>query len=253
VQRFLSAAILLVSAPAVYGWGSIGHRIVGRIAENHLTGNAAQAVAALIGPETLPQVAMWPDEIRSNPAWDHAAPWHYISIDDGETLATTARSEQGDVVEAMDRFVAILRDPLAVRQNRIEALKFLVHFVGDVHQPLHAGKRADRGGNTIKLTWFGRPTNLHTVWDTDIIDSEKLSFSEFAAFLDHPTAEQVSAWQAATRPDWVKESFDLRAAAYETGMGSLGFPYSFQHLPAIKTRLVQAGVRLAGLLNSIFP
>jgi hypothetical protein len=244
---------LLLSAPSsLFAWGSNGHRIVGRIAMNHLTDEAARAVECLLGPEGLDQVSTWPDEIRSDPSWKKADPWHFISIDDAETLETTARDPAGDVLEAIQRFTAVLRDPQATRESKQEALRFLVHFVGDIHQPLHVGRRADRGGNSIKVTLIGQETNLHSVWDSGMIDNEKLSFSEFAAFIDHPTLQELQTWQSAPPADWANESKALRDRVYQIGDGKLSYEYVYKNIPLVKRRLLQGGVRLAGLLNSIF-
>jgi hypothetical protein len=248
--------LLLIAPSSVLAWGANGHRIVGRIAANHLTPEATVAVTSLIGPEGLDQAATWADDIRNDPNWQpplkNPSPWHYISIDDGETLETTARVPNGDVLEAIGRFSAVLRNPRATRPAKHEALKFLVHFVGDVHQPLHVGRRADRGGNDVEVTLFGDKTNLHSVWDSGLIESEKLSFSELAAFIDHPTREELRTWQSSAPADWVRESKAARDGIYKIGDGKLGYQYAFDNMPLIKRRLLQAGVRLAGLLNSIF-
>jgi len=249
-------ALLLLAPVTALGWGPTGHRIVGRIAANHLTPEAALAVAALIGPETLDQVSTWADEIRSDPSWQPPAknpsPWHFISIDDQETLETTQRSTDGDVLEAIERFSAVLRNPQASRQEKQEALRFVVHFVGDVHQPLHVGRRADRGGNSIEVMFFAEKTNLHSVWDSGLIENEKLSFSEFASFIDHPTLEEIKTWQGSTYTDWVVESQGFRERVYKIGDGKLSFQYAYDNIPLIKRRLLQAGVRLAGVLNAVF-
>ena len=257
MKRALMIFVLLLIAPSsVLAWGANGHRVVGRIAANHLTAEAAVAVASLIGPESLDQVSTWGDDIRNDPNWQpplkNPSPWHYISIDDGETLETTARDANGDVLEAIGRFSAVLRDGKATRPAKQEALRFLVHFVGDVHQPLHVGRRADRGGNTVEVTLFGEKTNLHSVWDSGLIDHEQLSFSELAAFIDHPTLKEVRAWQSSAPAAWVRESKAVRDRIYKIGDGKLGYQYAFDHMPLIKQRLLQAGVRLAGLLNSLF-
>lgn len=252
LTQFGTVLLLLAMSSPVLAWGPNGHRIVGRIAMHHLSEEAARAVECLIGPEGLDQVSTWPDEIRSDPNWKKADPWHFISIDDAETLETTARNPDGDVLEAMQRFAAVLRDAQANRQAKQEALKFLVHFIGDVHQPLHVGRRADRGGNNVEVMWFAEKTNLHSVWDNHLVENEKLSFSDFAAFIDHPTQEEIRTWQNATFADWVKESKAVREQVYKIGDGKLGFQYAFDNMPLVKRRLVQAGVRLAGLLNSIF-
>jgi len=248
----LLMALLLAAPTAAFAWGSNGHRIVGRIAANHLTGEAARAVECLLGPESLAQVSTWPDEIRSDPDWKKADPWHFISIDDGETLETTERNPAGDVLEALQRFEAVLRDPQATPQAKREALKFLVHFVGDVHQPLHVGRRADLGGNKVEVLWFAAPSNLHSVWDSQIIENEKLSYSEFVEFIDHPTLEELKTWQGTTYADWARESKDLRERVYQIGDGKLSYGYVYEKIPVIKRRLLQAGVRLAGLLNNVF-
>ena len=257
MKRGLIVLMLLLIAPSsVLAWGANGHRVVGRIAANHLTAEAAVAVTSLLGVEGLDQAATWADDIRNDPNWQpplkNPSPWHYISIDDEETLETTARDPNGDVLEAIGRFSAVLRDPQATRPAKQEALRFVVHFVGDVHQPLHVGRRADRGGNTVEVTLFGEATNLHSVWDSGLIESERLSFSELAAFIDHPTLEELRAWQSAPPADWVRESKAARDRIYKIGDGKLGYQYAFDNLPLIKQRLLQAGVRLAGLLNSIF-
>jgi hypothetical protein len=253
MKRAFVAVLLLLAAPAsLLAWGPNGHRIVGRIAANHLTAEAAVAVASLIGPEGLDQASTWPDEIRSDPSWNRATPWHFFDIDDAETLETAVRDPAGDVLEAIGRFSAVLRDPQASRQAKQEALRFLVHFVGDVHQPLHVGRHADHGGNTIQVTWFGAPSNLHSVWDSGLIESEKLSFSELAAFIDHPTLEELRTWQSSAPADWAMESKALRDRVYDIGDGKLGYAYAFKNVPVVERRLLQAGVRLAGLLNSIF-
>jgi hypothetical protein len=246
-------ALLLAAPSSLFAWGSNGHRIVGRIAMNHLTDEAARAVECLLGPEGLDQVSTWPDEIRADPLnWKKADPWHFLSIDDAETLETTARNPAGDVLEAIQRFTAVLRDPQATRPAKQEALRFLVHFVGDIHQPLHVGRRADFGGNSIKVIWFKEESNLHTVWDSGMIDNEKLSFSEFAAFIDHPTLQELQTWQSAPPADWANESKALRDRVYQIGDGKLSYEYVYKNIPLVKRRLLQGGVRLAGLLNSIF-
>jgi hypothetical protein len=257
VKRASIVLVLLVIAPSsVLAWGPHGHRVVGRIAGNHLTDEARVAVTCLIGPEGMDQVSTWGDDIRNDPNWQPPAknpsPWHYISIDDDETLETTARDPNGDVLEAIERFAAVLRDPQATRPAKQEALRFVVHFVGDVHQPLHVGRRADRGGNSVEVTLFGARTNLHSVWDSGLIESEQLSFTELAAFIDRPTLEEVRTWQSSTPAEWVRESKAARDRVYKIGDGKLGYQYAFDNMPLIKRRLLQGGVRLGGLLNSIF-
>jgi hypothetical protein len=252
VRRFLFAIGFLACGPAL-AWGPVGHRTVGEIAEHHLTRRARAEVSRLIAPLTLADVSTWADEIRYLPEWKLADPWHYISIDDGETLQTTARNPKGDVLEAMERMERTLRDRAATPRERAEALKFLVHFIGDVHQPLHVGRRDDAGGNKVEVTFNGRPIDLHWVWDALIINDQGYSYSELARALDHPTPQQVRAWQASTFADWIGESQALRPLVYRLPENKkINYLYAYERWPAIQQRLLQAGVRLAGRLNAIF-
>lgn len=237
---------------AARAWGPTGHRVVARVAEHHLSEAAARGVAAILGSESLVQAATWPDEIRSDPAWDHAKPWHFVDLDDNESYETAPKSPDGDVVEAIGRFTKAIQDPQSTAQQKVEALRFLVHFVGDVHQPLHVGRRGDQGGNAVKVTWFGGNTNLHQVWDEKIIQDTQLSFSELAEMIDHPTDTEVNNWQSSGVLDWVKESTDVRARVYAIGDGKLGYLYAYVNEPLVRRRLLQAGVRLAAILNATF-
>lgn len=247
-------ALLLLPALA-FSWGKTGHRVVGQIAENHLSPKAASMVRELLGADSLAEVSNWADEIRSDPSWKRADPWHYVNIPDGQTYETMEKNPAGDVIVAMKRFEATLRNPAAPKEERVQALKFLVHMIGDIHQPLHAGKRDDLGGNRVSVHWFRsvEATNLHTVWDDLLIEQEKLSFTEWSRFLDHPTAAELKEWQAASSTVWMEESYKLRDRCYDFKPElPLSYDYVYKSMPIVKQRLLQAGVRLAGTLNAIF-
>ncbi len=242
----------LLSLPrGAAAWGPTGHRVVARIAEHHMAPETARAVEELIGPDSLVRVSTWADEIKSDPSWRRASPWHYVNVPPGGSLDTAKRSEKGDLLEAMDRFSAVLRDRQADPADRATALRFLVHLVGDAHQPLHSGYAEDRGGNDVLVTWFGDPTNLHSVWDSKLIDHEELSFSELAEMIDHPTPKQVADWQASTFRDWFEESRALLGDVYDLGDRRLGWDYAYQKTPIVERRLLQGGVRLAHLLDQL--
>ena len=256
----LFAALCLTTVTSALAWGQNGHRAVGEIAESHLTPWAAAQVQALLGSESLARASTWPDEIRSDDAWDSSHSWHYINFEDGQGLQDIERNPKGDVLEAMQRFAKVLTDDQASHADQVIALRFLVHFVGDIHQPLHAGRGSDQGGNEIPVIFYREPTNLHTVWDSGLLAKENLSFTELVRFIHHPTAQEVATWQDSTFEDWVNESRILRYQCYDFGPqdGPAGTPprlsweYSYQHLPLVHRRIVQAGVRLAGVLNKIY-
>lgn len=247
----LALAALLSTPDPAAAWGPTGHRVVGAIAQEHLTPAARQGVEQLLGRDSLAEVSTWADFIRSDPDWRRADDWHWVTLPEGVSYDESEKNPRGDVLEALQRFEATLRDPQAPLQDRQEALKFLVHMVGDLHQPLHVGTGDDRGGNQVLVTWFGEPSNLHTVWDSEIIDSEELSFTEWVAFLD-VSADERAAWQQGSYLDWAEESRALRGVVYDLGDRRLSWDYRFRALPVIEQRLRQGGVRLAHVLNRIY-
>ncbi|MXX04684.1 MAG: S1/P1 nuclease [Gemmatimonadetes bacterium] len=257
--RIAIASILLLcgSLPAA-AWGPNGHRIVGRIAENHLTDAAREGISELIGRASLAQVSTWADEIKSDPAWRHASPWHYVNAPPGQSIEKAHKSPSGDVIEAILRFERVLRDRGAGKKERVDALRFLVHFVGDIHQPLHAGYASDRGGNDVRVRWFGENTNLHTVWDEHLVEYQRLSFTEWVRFFGHAEPGEIEAWRRSTVWDWARESRSMLPAVYDHGDSRststpyLGYDYIFRHNDGVKKRLLQAGIRLSGMLNDVF-
>lgn len=257
-----SAAIavgLLLTLDGAAFWGANGHRIVGLIAERRLTEEALEGVREILGTESLARASTWADEIRSDSRWGFAAPWHYINIDDGQTFDSAPRDQDGDILQALGCFEQVLRDPAAARPDKRVAIRFLTHLVGDLHQPLHVGLSSDRGGNSVQVQFFGELTNLHSLWDSGLIEGERLSYSEFADFIDHPNPQAVARLQSGTFREWAQESFQLRSKAYHygdsnsnTNLPRLGYRYAFVNMPTVRMRLLQAGIRLAGVFNSIF-
>lgn len=252
-MRLLVAILALcaASSPAL-GWGPIGHRAVGQIAEERLSAKSRQAVRALLGDESLADASLWADEIRAEPQWQVSSPWHYVNIPDGQTYDRTRRDRDGDVIEALERFVAVLRYPPSSREDKIAALKFIAHFAGDIHQPLHVGRVSDRGGNEVRVSWFGEPSNLHRVWDSEVIERLLLSPKGLVAALESRPPKQVEAWRRDRPMIWAEESMALRPLVYDMRGTGLGRAYLRQAGPVVEERLLQAGVRLAALLDAVF-
>ena len=255
IARFLLAlsasAAAMMPAPA-FAWGKTGHRAVAAVADAHLSGLARAHIREIIGVESLDEAATWPDDMKSNPDpfWQKtASPWHYVTVGG---FAYDQPPPEGDAVTALNRFRAMLRDPAASKSERQLALRFIVHLVGDLHQPLHAGKPGDRGANDVKVTWFGRPTNLHAVWDSALVDDQQLSFTELAERLKrHTSNDDVIAWWVENPIVWIAESTQIRDRIYPDG-SELGYDYIYQHTPTVNLRLKQAGIRLAAYLNELF-
>ena len=247
-------AISAITSPA-RAWGPVGHRVTGAIADENLSGVARAHVKILLGTEDFAEAATWPDDMKSDPAdfWQKkASPWHYVTVREGGDYKGSDAPEEGDAMTALTRFTAMLRDPKAAIEDKRLALRFIVHIIGDLHQPLHAGGGNDRGGNDVKVTWFGRSTNLHSVWDSAIIEQRSLSYSELAGWLSRSiTPEQVIAWNDRSPSVWLRESIALRKTIYPTNP-DLSWDYAYQHRAELDDRLKHAGIRIAAYLNWVF-
>jgi len=268
-RLFLAAAagaVAFFPSPAL-AWGKTGHRVVAAIADTQLSGLARAHIREILGgAESLDEAANWPDEMRSNPEpfWQKTStPWHYVTLNG---IIYDHAPPQGDALEALNHYTATLRDRNASLSDKQTALRFIVHLVGDLHQPLHVGKCCDKGGNDVKVRWFGKDTNLHAVWDSQIVDEEQLSFTELAAKLErHTSNADVIAWWDVNPRDWISESGEIRNGLYppappKGAKGTKGAPavpelsygYVYKFTPVMERRLQQAGVRLAAYLNEIY-
>lgn len=235
-------------------WGQIGHRTTGHIATQLLTDRAASEVDRVLNGNSLAEASTWMDEMRSDPDFRYMSPWHYVTLPPGETYETVEKAEGGDVIWAINKVVTELKAGGLSAEQEANNLRVLVHLVGDIHQPLHVGNGTDRGGNDAQVTWFGDNSNLHRVWDSNMIDSKQLSFTELADFIDDQLDEEtVREWQSASVLDWAYESQALLDQVYDyPENGRLGYQYSFHNFDTVELRLLQAGVRLAGVINDIY-
>ena len=253
-----AAAAMCIHAPAA-AWGQLGHRVIGEIAAERVSGKTRAEIELILGEEDLAEASTWADEQRSNPAafWqDEAGPYHYVTVPKGQTYSDVGPPEEGDALSALTDFAATLRDPSATREDKALALRFIIHIVGDLHQPLHAGNGTDRGGNDQLVRWYGQVTNLHSVWDTQMLARQNLSYTEYTERLARKIdpAQTVEWWKASPQV-WVAESTALRDTIYPPSADetpSLGYAYQFQHIGTAERRLQQAGVRLAAYLEWVF-
>ncbi len=245
--------VALLGALQAVSWGLTGHRVVGLIAQKHLSSKAKKNLHRVLGHQSLAQNANWMDFVKSEPAYDYMKPWHYCTIPDGKTYAEAGTPSEGDIIWAINQFTGQLKsDTLTLEEERF-AVRVLIHLVGDIHQPLHVGNGLDKGGNDVKIKFFWQNSNLHRVWDSGIIDYEKLSFTEWARFLDHNDMGEIEQLQNSTPLDWANESKALRQSVYATGnANNLTYQYVHDHKAELERRLKEAGIRLAGLLNDIY-
>ncbi|WP_390915100.1 S1/P1 nuclease [Pseudosulfitobacter sp. SM2401] len=292
----LTMFAIALNTQTALAWGPNGHRITAQVAQANLDENAAQWVESIAKGESLALMATWPDFIRSLPKYDCFKPWHFLTVD-GRTVQEARKLPPApagtcdmaiyekhnlptNVVDAIEFLSAMLREDVidtapvnfeslnwAINDMQVSAyngtlqataLALLVHLVGDVHQPLHVGKAKDRGGNTITVDWFGAPLKLHEVWDEAMIDGEKLSYTEYAAFLEQRFGKTDIAGFGEGPVTWAEESVSYRADIYRFGTDSadnvprLGYEYVARQDELLKQRLYQGGKRLADILNKVF-
>jgi hypothetical protein len=254
-----TALVLVALVPSLcFAWGPDGHRIVATIATHYLTPEAKAGVQALLGDQTLADVACWADEVKDDPEYEWSIPLHYANVEPGAESFVLERDcpPEGCVVRAIIDYTKVLRSKEASTTEKTEALKFLVHFVADIHQPLHVSRARDRGGNDIAVEFFHDKTNLHWVWDSGLIRRMKKEWTQYAAdLLGTITPEQVADWSRKTNPvDWATESYRLALShAYAIPKdGVLDQEYLDRNIPVVEERLKMAGVRLAALLNDVF-
>lgn len=307
-------AVLSLPAPA-RAWGCKGHQVVALLAEKHLSPHAlAMAKKNLAegpidpnlsrfckedGADPLADASTWPDDIRS--LRPEASPWHYIDIPRGTKLREIEKfcdAKEGCVTRAITDDLAVLRSADAGPQKRADALRFLIHFVGDLHQPLHAVTNNDQGGNCVPVAFFevapqlrnpqteSYAPNLHGVWDTNILEKATMGMTvdQVASDLDQSFRGKMAGWQKspANVDAWARESYQL---AVKNVYGKLPVripvetqqliksctdgnhisirmlelkeqlvdPYQNMAVPIVRQRLAQAGVRLALLLNQLWP
>jgi S1/P1 Nuclease len=258
MRKFLIITYFSLCSLFLVSWGVLGHRAIGKIAENHLTTNSKQAIAYYLGNESLADVSNYADEIRSKEEYKYTAPWHYIDLPEGydyEHFSQAVRNMKDEnVYTALLKCENDLRDPSRSRDERSFALKFIVHLVGDVHQPMHVSRAEDKGGNSIKVTFNGQDANLHSLWDSRLIEHQNLSYEQLAAQYDHATAAQIRQWQSDNLMKWLFESYQISSQLYADARNNSNFDEAYYqaHLPVIQQRIEQAGIRLAGVLNGIF-
>lgn len=280
----VALAGLIMIPGEVAAWGQNGHRIVAEIAERRLTSDAALEASRILDGASLAEVSTWADEIRSNPRWKCADPFHYVTIPQGAQYGKKGIPEEGDAGAALVYFAEVLSSSTSGLEERRAALGFLVHLIGDLHQPLHVGLGCDRGGNQIQLSWFGEESNLHSVWDRKIIESRNLSFTEFTEFLERGEAETGRELQLNPLV-WMKEAQALAPQIYQCRLEDgcpcfcgdcrdgasafggcevidgcrlqvgaqvrLSWTYRALHSETVDRRLLMAGLRLAGVLNEV--
>ena len=258
IKLFTLSFFLIYLPVQTMAWGMLGHRIVGEIADCYLKGKTRREVKKILGNESLAMASNWADFVKSDSTFKYLDNWHYANFMDNldsQLLKTAMEKETGTNIYNRIRFLsAELKNRDLDPAKKQMYLRLLIHLVGDIHQPMHMGRQDDLGGNRIKLFWFNQPTNLHRLWDSDMIESMQLSYTEYAAAVNYPNRTELKTWLNDDLNAWAFESYELSRILYSSVKPEqkLSYRYNFDHIATLDRQLMKGGIRLAGLLNQVF-
>ncbi|MEJ7589458.1 MAG: S1/P1 nuclease [Ferruginibacter sp.] len=240
-------------------WGVEGHRVIGQVADSYLTKKTRKEIAKILGYESVAMASNWADFVKSDSSYNYLFNWHFINLKAGlsekELHAYLAMDTAVDAYTKINFLIKALKETGLPAEQKLLYLRLLIHLVGDIHQPMHTARPEDLGGNKIKVLWFGESKNLHQMWDDQLILFQQLSYTEYAAAINHTTSGEVNEWQHDSVSKWVLESYQLAEKIYseiKQPDQRLDYKYNFNYVSILNQRLLKGGVRLAGLLNEIF-
>ncbi len=244
---------LSLIATQSFAWGQLGHYLIGYMAEKQMKKSVRKKVDKVLFPMSLGRSGTWMDEVRSDRNYDYATTWHYLTSKEGE-YNPEIQEEDGNAFEAIQRLKAELKAGGLTAVEEAEKLKMLIHMVEDIHQPLHVGTGEDRGGNDVKLEFFGNPTNLHALWDSGMIGRQGMSYTEIGNELYRRIDKDLeSKYRAASMNDWLKEAVALRPIVYGfPENGKLSYEYIYKNYSVAEERMIAASIRLAQILEEIY-
>lgn len=258
IRRLLFICLLCYLPVQSLAWGLLGHRVVGEIAQNYLKNKTSREIRNILGHESLAMASNWADFIKSEPAYNYISNWHYINLPAGlssEKLQNYLQTDTLTDAYTRIRFLSNeLRNKSLEQDRKVMYLRLLIHLVGDLHQPMHTGRFEDLGGNKVQVTWFGQPSNLHRVWDSDLIGSQELSYTEYARSINFIDKSRLFQLQNETINIWVEDSYKISEQIYSTvkNEDKLSYRYVYDNIGVADQQLLKGGVRLAALLNDIF-
>ncbi|MBS1638788.1 MAG: S1/P1 nuclease [Bacteroidetes bacterium] len=259
IKKVLIISAFLYIPYVSMAWGLLGHRVVAEIASTYLTPKAKAAIKDILGNESMAMSANWADFIKSDPTYNYLSSWHYVDFKAGMSCEDVKKylaiDTADDAYTKINFLTAELKKKNLDKDKKLMYLRLLIHIVGDIHQPMHTAHDDDQGGNKVYVLWFGQKSNLHSVWDSKLIDEQGLSYTEYANAINYTTPAQRQAWQKETVQQWICDSHELAESLYaeiKQPEQKLSYRYNFDHIAQLNQQLLKGGVHLAGLLNSIF-
>lgn len=255
MKKLIVLCLGLLFVRDTFAWGQKGHDVTAYIAECHLTPQAAARVSEVLGGYSPVYFSNWLDSASHTSEYAYTKTWHYLNVDEGETLESMSRNPDGDVLQAVTDLVAKLKRGGLTPSEEALNLKMLIHLVGDMHCPMHGGHLSDLGGNRVKVLYFGSDTNLHSVWDTSLVESaHRWSYTEWREQIDRLSDEEAAAEAAGDPVDWMRQTLELCTEIYaSTPEGTkISYDYVTKYTPVVERQFLRGGLRLARLLNEIY-
>lgn len=255
MKKYLTTLLCLAVALAAGAWSQKGHDVTAYIAEQHLTPQARAAVDSILDGRSMVYWSNWLDNASHQMDHAYTRTWHYKNIDAGETYESAPANPSGDVVTAIKQQIEVLTDPATTKADAALALKILIHIVGDIHQPMHLGHASDLGGNRVKMKFFDRNTNLHSIWDSSLVESgHKWSYTEWQQQIDTTDPEKIAAITKGSVDDWARETYNIATQCYVYFRPGNKVMYNdiARWTPVIEQQFLRGGLRLAHILNSIY-
>lgn len=254
-MRILAGLVLALLPLSAFAWGQKGHDTVANIASQHLTEATRAAVDSLFKGKDMVYWANWLDNASHTPQYEYSRTWHYKNIDPEYTFETAPENSTGDILKATNEQISVLMDPDTRGADAKLALKMVIHFLGDMHQPLHMGRYKDRGGNYHKVKFFDQETNLHSVWDSRLPETgHKWSYTEWTRQIDRASQAEQDEIISGTVGDWCRETYEIAKDVYgKTPEGTtISYDYIAGWTPTVELQFLRGGLRLAHVLNYIY-
>ncbi|MGZ3883399.1 MAG: S1/P1 nuclease [Bacteroidia bacterium] len=247
--RPFALVLLLFCSFACFSWGGKGHKIVAEIAKKSLDPSIIDSVNYFLDGMSWDDASVWMDEVRSDHSYDYMKPWHYVNVEKDKTYVES----KDNVVSELNLVIEQLNLKGPRQKDKINtALKILFHLAGDLHQPLHAGYGEDKGGNTVDVDFMGKTTNLHRVWDSEIIDYKKISIGDCLKLSNSLLDAEKKSFLTTDVVAWMNESKALLPEVYDFKKGMIDEQYIDRNVPIIEKQLLKAGTRLAYILHNQF-
>lgn len=236
-------------------WGQKGHDVVAYIAEQHLTPTTKVVVDSILNGQSMVYWSNWLDNASHTPKYAYTKTWHYKNIDAGVKYDEAPIHPQGDVITGIQQQLEVLKFDKSTKQESALALKILIHLVGDMHQPMHMGHKSDLGGNKWVVKYFNRDNNLHSVWDSSLVESaHKWSYTEWQYQIDRVSEDLQLQLIEGDIVDWAKETHEIATEVYDKTPQNhnISYDYIAEWTPTIEIQLLRGGLRLAHILNSLY-